>query len=381
MTPYCKRLRLMYLMGYEPRGTRTVDHAILGLARSAAATGWRVTFVFTAHPPEAFRDALAATGAEYAVFSYPLTWRGARKLARTFRGTEPHLLLTSYLSPFHLPILWLKLSRFARRLVVIDHASGSGSSPGLLGRLLRRVRGWLVGRIVDRFIAVSGFVAHRQRERAYLPAAKVQVIPNGVDCKQYTATLRPVDAIVQVAFAGQLIPEKGLKTLLEAYRRVLSERPDGLALTIAGQGPQREELERYCRDHALDRVRFLGHTDEIPALFGRADVVVVPSEWGEAFGLVAIEAMASGAAVLTSDAGGLPEVVGDAGVVFRAGDVADLAAKLQALVVSRSERERLGTLARARAEEQYSLSRMIDGRLAMCDRVFHGLLAQPECPH
>jgi len=63
----------------------------------------------------------------------------------------------------------------------------------------------------------------------------------------------------------------------------------------------------------------------VAELFAWAEVVVVPSRWAEAFGLVAAEAMAAGAAVVVSDAGALPEVVGDAGRVFPAGDAAALA--------------------------------------------------------
>ena len=88
---------------------------------------------------------------------------------------------------------------------------------------------------------------------------------------------------------------------------------------IAGDGPQATELREYCTSRGLNQVRFLGHLDRIPELLARADIVVVPSIWAEAFGLVTVEAMASGAATIVSDAGVLPEIVGDAGMVFPAG--------------------------------------------------------------
>ena len=97
-------------------------------------------------------------------------------------------------------------------------------------------------------------------------------------------------------------------------------------------------------------------------------MVVVPSEWDEAFGFVVIEALACGAAVVTSDAGGLPEVVGNAGLTFGRGDPEDLASVLRDLFDHPDRIANYRSRARARAE-QFSLDRMVAGYVAVYEEL------------
>jgi glycosyltransferase involved in cell wall biosynthesis len=357
--------RLMHLLAYAPTGTRAVDHLILEFARCTRLVGWHITFGFTAAPPEAFAAQLAELGAGWFVFRHPLSWGATRALRRAFALRRPELLQTSYFSPFDPRILWLKASGFARRLVVLDHTSGAGPPPGGVLALARQARGWLAGRILDAVVAVSDYVARRDVERVFLPARKVYTIPNGIDPARFPVPERPERRPV-IAYAGQLIPEKGVATLLEAAAVLKAGATGEVEVLIAGAGAQREELEAMASELGLAGARFLGHLGSVAALFGRADIVVVPSVWGEAFGYVAIEAMACGAAVVVSDAGALPEVVAGAGVVFRAGDAEDLAAKLRPLIESREERLRRGRAGRARVESEYRLSMRVFRHLSLC---------------
>ncbi|WP_404430594.1 glycosyltransferase [Microbacterium lacus] len=168
-------------------------------------------------------------------------------------------------------------------------------------------------------------------------AGEPRMIPLGVDLARY-APSAPNDPhtpqgradAVTVGLLGRLVEEKGVGVLFEAAR--LDER---LRVRIAGSGPLAAELE--TRAHALgiaDRVEVLGAlaTDEVPSFYHAIDVLAVPSiataSWTEQFGRVAIEAMASGVPVVSSDAGALPDVVADAGIVVPAGDAAALAEAL-----------------------------------------------------
>ena len=363
-------MKLMHLFAYEPRGTRAIDHMALEFARQTHERGWSLTLGFTAAPPPSMATALTSYGARVHVFEYPFTARVARRLRRDPDVARPDVLVASFFSPFDWPLLQLKLSGFCRRLVVLDHASGLGPVPGGRGTLLRRARGAIVGRIVDAILPVSNFAARREVERVFLPRAKIVTVHNGIDLAHYPFAERRANGLPRVVYAGQLIPEKGILTLVHAVA-ALADVP--FTLEIAGAGPQRGELEAFVRARGLaERVRFLGHVDSIPALFGSADVVVVPSEWAEAFGLVVAEAMACGAAVLASDAGGIPEVVGDAGRVFRAGDAVQLAAELRALLADEPMQHAFRQAGRARVERYFQIGPAVSQLLQVCGAVYAG---------
>lgn len=361
--------RLVYILDYEPRGTRTVDDFLLALARRMTADGWQLTFAFARDPGPVFARELITTGAQYFAVPFPFTWRSARGLIRELQGIRVDVIQTSYVSPFTWPLLALKLFGRTRRLIVLDHASGAAAERRGLRRGLAWLRGRLIGRLVDAFVPVSAANARRGIDRVFLPQHKMRVIPNGVRLDRFRPSDRQTADAITILFAGQLIPEKGVLTLLHAAERVRDRGARNVEWLIAGVGPQAAELQTFCTARGLKRVRFLGHVDDMASLLARADIVVVPSVWPEAFGLVTVEAMATGAAVVVSNAGALPEVVHGAGVVFPAGNDAALADRLIALIRSPELRRRLGRAARRRAEERYSLDRRVARLTALCAEV------------
>jgi glycosyltransferase involved in cell wall biosynthesis len=146
-------------------------------------------------------------------------------------------------------------------------------------------------------------------------------------------------------FAGRLVPEKGIATLLEAWRQAAV--PPGSALAFAGAGPVRVSGAGV---HALGPV----DRDELPPLYDAADVLILPSlptaTFREPWGLVCNEAMHQGTPVIASDAvgaaaGGLV-VDGRTGMVVPAGDAVTLAARISALAAGPGLREPLGAAAR-----------------------------------
>ena len=351
--------RLVHLLDYVPRGTRTIDHSALALTQALVMRGWEVRFVFAHEPPAAFRDELTQTGAISFAVQFPFTRQSARDLKRRLNGFRPDILMTSFISPFNLALLSLKIGGFTRRLVILDHASGTTPARRGWKRILTQLRGRLAGRVIDAILPVSHANARRAIERVYLPANKVKVIPNGIRLELFPAPTRPIREKVRVVYAGQLIPEKGVLTLLKAHEQLRNTGMSDYELLIAGAGAQADELRAFCQTAGLDDVQFLGHVDSVPELLGSADIVVVPSEWAEAFGLVVAEAMACGAACLVSDAGALPEVVGEAGIVFRAGDTQDLASKLSMMISNDAVRQNLGQAAHLHAQHDYDIKDMI----------------------
>lgn len=148
-------------------------------------------------------------------------------------------------------------------------------------------------------------------------------------------------------FVGRLAEEKGLRLLLDAWRR---DPP--VPLRIVGDGPLRREVEDTAA--ASSGVSWLGHVsaDEVLALMGSAAVVVVPSVWDEPFGRVVVEAFAVATPVVVSDRGALPELVGDgAGAVFDPDEPGGLVAAIDDVLARGAE---AGAAARRRFEDRYS---------------------------
>ncbi len=156
---------------------------------------------------------------------------------------------------------------------------------------------------------------------------------------------------LRVGYVGRLEAHKGVAVLI----RAVAATP-GLTLEIMGAGPDQTDLAgQVTRSDAADRISFGGFVDQgdLAEIYRRFDVVVVPSldtpSWLEQFGRVAVEAMASGAVVVASRSGALPEVIADAGVLVAPGDHDALAAALARLRDDAELRAELRDAGRRRA--------------------------------
>jgi glycosyltransferase involved in cell wall biosynthesis len=216
-----------------------------------------------------------------------------------------------------------------------------------------------VARLADVHVAISAGLAHYLAESEGFDAGGFEIVHYGI------AAGPPPPAPPReprLAVVGRLIPIKGHSSLLEALALARHEVP-GIALEIAGGGPLEPELRAQTRRLTLgDAVSFLGQVAPAGPVFERARVVVVPS-LGEGFGLVALEAMERGRAVVASDVGGLPEIVepGRTGLLVPPGDPAALAAALLELVRNPERTAAMGAAGRERALTAFSQERCTDG--------------------
>ncbi|MGY1690975.1 glycosyltransferase family 4 protein [Geodermatophilus sp. SYSU D01105] len=247
--------------------------------------------------------------------------------------------------------------------VAIDRELELAAAPSLRRRLtLRRWYAFtaMQARVAPRLDAVTTVSENSRRDietHLGVPAAGIEVIPVGIDPDVFTPPPpghpRDRDSIVVTTSAD--VPLKGLVHLLEAVAALRAERP--VRLTVVGSarpgGPAEAALDRLGLRGA---VRFTGPLPEpdLVGLLQGAAVVAVPSLY-EGFSLPAIEAMACGTPLVTTDAGALPEVVGSkAGLRVRAGDVAELTAALRLVLDSPSLGEQLGRAGRRRVLATYT---------------------------
>lgn len=213
--------------------------------------------------------------------------------------------------------------------------------------------------LVDRTIAVSSAVERSLHSNAGI-ASYVDVILNGIDLDPPEATgislLPNIDGETRLGYFGRLSPEKGVATILSALALM---RALPVRLFIAGEGPQHRELQALAEQLAIaDRVEFLGLRHDARQLMAEMDIVVHVPEY-EGFGLVLLEAMAAGRALVVNDApGGMTELVEDGvnGRIVRARSPQALADALRALILDPMERARLGENGRIRSTERYSAS-------------------------
>jgi glycosyltransferase involved in cell wall biosynthesis len=256
--------------------------------------------------------------------------------------------------------------------------------PELLTAASRRYYGGVHGSVrrAARVIAVS---EHTRRELLALTPVdpgKVVVIPNAVHLYQAHADGQRIedDVVARyglsrpfILFVSTIEPRKNVGTLLAAYRRLLDDgREVGLALAGA-DGWHSAPVYEAARHLGLeDRARFLGHVPEadLAALYRSAAVLAHPA-LDEGFGMTPLEAMASGTPVVVSEAGSLPELVGEAGLTVPAEDAAAWAEALGAVLDRPDLAARLAAAGRARAAG-YTVRRMAEATLA----VYRAVLAE-----
>lgn len=240
--------------------------------------------------------------------------------------------------------------------------------------------------------AIAGNQAAAEILRAKGFAGPVSVIPQfGVDPDLFTAkeSLMSQDASLVIGYAGGLVPEKGIDTLLRAVALCQQPGSSGQAtgrwrLRIAGTGPQQDALASLAADLNLAaQVDFLGKlsSTDMPAFYRDIDILVLPSRsiptWQEQFGRVLVEAMASGVPVVGSDSGEIPHVIDDAGVVFPEGDTITLAAILTRLAADPAQRAEIATRGRARVLVHYTQQRIAEATYAVYRDILDGSSA-PE---
>lgn len=277
-------------------------------------------------------------------------WSGLRKVRALTREADYDLCHGHFLLPTGIIPYFLRKTPAFPPYVITAHGSDVPGfnpdrftllhrlTPPLLRRILRHASGLIVPSaalerlILGQFAGVTPVLAR---------------IPNGVEIEDFT----PQPKEPRVLVATRLFERKGVQHVIEA----MSHLPEQVyQLEVAGDGPQRHQLEQQARALRVPAC-FHGWLPRRPLcqLFERSRIFVLAT-MSDNFPVSLLEAMAASCAIITTSAGGCPEVVGDAGIVVEPGDVGALREALTRLIRQPARAEELGRRAAQRARDLYS---------------------------
>ena len=302
-------------------------------------------------------------------FLLPGAIAGAWQLGRYLRRHKIQVVHTfdAPATCFAVPV-----ARMARTNVVLSSQRAHRAlNPWRYNRMLR---------ITDRH--VSGVVVNCEAVRRHLiedervPERLIRLCYNGIDTEEFQPRprVRPAalaDASIVIGALCLLRPEKNLETLLRAFAR-LGTPGDGARLAIVGSGPVLGRLKALSRELGIAaRCMFSPSTPHVAQWFQAIDIFVLPSV-SEALSNALMEAMASGCAAIASNVGGNPELVsdGETGLLFDAGNVDELATRLQRLLEDAALRGSLAEAGARSIRERFSTAGMVE-RMA---EIYEGFL-------
>jgi glycosyltransferase involved in cell wall biosynthesis len=349
-----------------------MERSVINLSRELTDRGWAVRSVFLETPRTAalleWARALGfAAESSPALLSYfePHTYRkllALRRLVAQSRADVVHLHVGSNFLPLK-DVLAIRLSG-RRRCVASIHSAEPWSQDNRSARRKTRAAAALCHLLI-----VHSNATREVLLEAGVPARKIRLIPLGVrmpDVRPARDAARARLGIPPTAFVvttnARLEPHKGIADLIAAVAQ-LADPGASIVLQVAGEGPQRQDLERLAAMLLPGRARFLGHLADHADLYAATDVFAMPTRNAkESFGLVFIEAAFHGIPSIGTRVGGIPDAIvdGETGLLVAPNAPAELAAALDRLRADGALRSRLGLAAQARAQDLFTVGRMAD---------------------
>ena len=307
-------------------------------------------------------------------------WRAYRALQRVIREVKPAIVHT------HTAKAGV-LGRLAARregVPIVIHTFHGHVLKGYFSRSKERMfvqAERIAARASTRLVTVSEVVRDELLERGIGRPEQFDVIRLGFDLAPFIASGRHAGAFRAelgvdsktplIAIVARLVPIKAHEIFLEMAARVATRHPTA-RFVIVGDGERRAALEADARSHGLgERVHFLGWRADLDKIYADVNVVVLTSR-NEGSPVALIEAMACGRPVVATRAGGVAELVGDAGLLREVDDAAGLADDVLRLISDAALADRLGEAGRVRVVPLYSQDRL----LADIDRLYCRCLAE-----
>lgn len=273
--------------------------------------------------------------------------------------------------------------------VTVLRINTEGVNVGTFHAYARQNLGYYYGRPLLRrqFRKLDSCIAVSEPAKAFVSRyfpSDYTVIPNGIDPTIFNPAVPPASGIRHdhrqtILFLGRLEERKGLGTLLDAYS-LLRQVRDDCQLVVVGDGPLRLGFERRVEEEGIPDVRFCGFVPEAekPGYFTAADIYCAPNTGKESFGVILLEAMASGLPVVATAIDGFRQVItdGEEGILTPPRDEAQMAVALARLLDSPQLRRRLAERG-CRAAEGYAWSLVADRVLAVYESALRAR-SQPE---
>ena len=352
-----RSLRIALAAPYDLARAGGVASHIRAQARALAARG-HVACIFGPASAPIDHDETAISGSTLLTYGgtesgLGLDVRAARRVARLFAANQFDVV---HVHEPLVPLVPWFVVRYARAPVVgtfhVHRERGHTLYPiarPILGRLMRRV---------SYRIAVSG--AARRTVAAHFPGA-YEIIPNGIDIERFRRDAPRPAALAagraHVLSVGRLEARKGVNHLIEAMAAVQREVPDA-RLVLVGDGPERRALAAHAEALNVDAL-FTGQVEDadLPGYLHASDVVCAPAVGGESFGIVLLEAMACGKAIVASRIEGYDAVVGggDCAALVEPGDRRALADAIVSILRDANLRRAL-SLRAERAAQRFDWS-------------------------
>ena len=271
---------------------------------------------------------------------------------------------TSHYFSFYLSSFYTLFAAYVWGCPVVIHVHGSSFDEFVMtdSPLVARLQSWVFG-ASDAVVVLSEYWRRVVERRA--PADRIVVLPNAVSVEDYAPSVdvdRP-----HVVFVSNHIRRKGIAEFVSAIRELSERPPREFEVTICGSGPLSNLAAELADEY--DHVRYLGYVDEPTKhdVLDEGSIYALPT-YAEGLPIALLEGMAAGNALVSTDVGAIPEVVGPAnGLIVSPGDVEGLTAALQDLI---DAPERVGEMARTNREfvvERYSWESVTDDLTALYD--------------
>ena len=360
---------VLFWANIEPNKRGSFEDFMLRLSQEAMNQGLKIKFVFGNKVSGYYKD----KNIDY--ISTNISNLNSVPFLRSVLKKEQPRTIHFHFMGLASPMIWCSKFLGVKHIIYTDHASSTCqlAPKNMLINYLKKQRKAFYLKKIDAIIAVSDFVAQRLYKYNRITPGKVKRIYNGIDMQRFAPL--PGDQLKidlkrnlfqagasdkVITYAGQFIEEKGVKPYIQAVERLLARHND-LCFVFVGQGPLYDFAIQTIPDHVRSRTKFLGVRDDMENIFRASDIVVTPSIWEEAFGLVAAEASACGVPVVASNIGGLPEVVLDrkTGILTPPGDIPALVKALERLIADHDMRKQMGIQGRRHAVKNFDIQQIV----------------------
>jgi UDP-glucose:(glucosyl)LPS alpha-1,2-glucosyltransferase len=332
--------------GFSPQSVGAIGLLVRRLALAGGAFESVVLGAALSLPPFPGIRFVPVRGAMFA--GRPLNWLYARVAAHMLRKLRP-----SVIEVHNRPNIAMAISKHVPKIPVLLVLHNDPQSAH--GARTAKQRQDLLDQLAL-VVVVSDWMRRRFMENISDGGASPAVLYNCIDPAQLPLLVEDRNREPLILFVGRLVRDKGADTFVTACGTALAQLPGWRAVAIGADGfsaNSREteflrQLRSVARQSGVELTGYRSH-DETMAEMARAAIVVVPSRWEEPFGLVALEALACGAALICSPRGALPEIAGDAAVYVNPESSDALAEAIVELTRDTSRRTALAARGRARA--------------------------------